>query len=282
MPELPEVETTLRGIAPKIQGQTIQTLDIRQPKLRWPLSDFLQQNRLAGQTIQKILRRGKYLILQTQPGDLLIHLGMSGNLRILPHNTPIQKHDHLDLKLNNGYLLRYHDPRRFGAWLWADQTQGGYRQHPLIKHLGPEPLSENFTPQYLQQKCQTRKSPIKTLIMNNQIVVGIGNIYANEALFLSGLHPQTPTSQLTHQDYNRLVHHIKQVLQAAIQQGGTTLKDFLTPEGKPGYFEQKLHVYGRTGQPCLQCQTPIEKHTHQQRASYLCPLCQPSPNTTKT
>lgn len=275
MPELPEVETTRRGITPKAQGQVIESIHIRQPKLRWPVSSFLQENRVTGLEILHILRRGKYLVLQTGKGDILIHLGMSGNLRILPQETPAQKHDHIDLILDNGHLLRYHDPRRFGAWLWADSTEGGYTQHPLITKLGPEPLSKAFNADYLQQQLHRRKSPIKTLIMNSQIVVGVGNIYANEALFLSGIHPQTQPSLLTPQQYKTLVHHIKQVLTAAIEQGGTTLKDFLTPDGKPGYFEQQLHVYGRAGKPCSQCQTPIEKLQLNQRAAYFCPNCQP-------
>ena len=275
MPELPEVETTLRGIQPKTEQQTIQQLIIRQPKLRWPVSAVLQQNKVAGLGILKILRRGKYLILQTAKGDILIHLGMSGNLRILPQNTPAQKHDHIDLLLENGYLLRYHDPRRFGAWLWADKAEGGYLQHPLIAKLGPEPLSDDFTADYLQQQIQRRKSSIKTLIMNSQIVVGVGNIYANEALFLSGIHPATLPQPLSPTQFQTLVDNIKKVLTAAIQQGGTTLKDFLTPDGKPGYFEQQLNVYGRANQPCPVCHTPIKKLTLNQRAAYFCPKCQP-------
>ena len=276
MPELPEVETTCRGIAPKTEGHTIQALEIRQTQLRWPVSPFLQTANLAGLGILNILRRGKYVLLQTEKGDILIHLGMSGSLRILPQDTPAQKHDHIDLMLNNGYMLRYHDPRRFGAWLWADQKEGGYAQHPLIAKLGPEPLSEAFNARYLQQRIQHRKSPIKSLIMNSAIVVGVGNIYANESLFLSGIHPQTLPTQLSLEQIQLLVAQIKHVLAAAIEQGGTTLKDFLSPDGKPGYFEQQLYVYGRAGQPCLRCQTPIEKIQLNQRSAYFCPHCQPA------
>jgi formamidopyrimidine-DNA glycosylase len=275
MPELPEVETTKRGIAPLSNGQTIQQCLVRQPKLRWPVPDVLTQNRVAGLGILNILRRGKYLILETPQGDILIHLGMSGNLRILPHGTPVVKHDHIDLILENGYLIRYHDPRRFGAWLWADKVEGGWQQHPLIAKLGPEPLSDDFNADYLSSQISRRKSPIKTLIMNSPIVVGVGNIYANESLFMSGIHPQTLPSALKPVQLETLVANIKKVLAQAIEQGGTTLKDFLTPDGKPGYFEQQLSVYGREGKPCPQCGTSIEKRVLNQRAAYFCPQCQP-------
>lgn len=271
MPELPEVETTKQGIAPHCEQQIIEKCIIRQPKLRWPVDETLAQ-KLPGLAIEKVNRRGKYLLLSTQKGVLMIHLGMSGNLRVLPQATPVQKHDHIDLLLQNGLLLRYHDPRRFGAWLWTEDTP---EHHPLLKKLGPEPLNEAFNAEYLFQKSRNRRVPIKSFIMNSHIVVGAGNIYANEALFMSQIHPLILAKNLNKTQITALTLNIKKVLTKAIEQGGTTLKDFLTPTGKPGYFEQKLQVYGREGQNCLTCQTPIQKVVIAQRASFFCPQCQP-------
>ncbi|MGC9386310.1 MAG: bifunctional DNA-formamidopyrimidine glycosylase/DNA-(apurinic or apyrimidinic site) lyase [Hydrogenovibrio sp.] len=273
MPELPEVETTRRGLQPKVEGQVITDILIRNSRLRWPVDESLRQ-KLPGLAILSIQRRAKYLLLQTQKGHLIIHLGMSGNLRVLPKGTPPLKHDHIDLILDNGYRVRYHDPRRFGCWLWTEDPP---EAHPLLTSLGPEPLSDDFNADYLWQTVQGRKRPIKTLIMTNSVVVGVGNIYANESLFLSRIHPARPAASLSQQEIETLVRHIKQVLEAAILQGGTTLKDFLSPSGQPGYFEQTLHVYGRAGQPCTQCATPIEKVLLNQRAAYFCPSCQAPP-----
>lgn len=270
MPELPEVETTRKGIQPNVEGQTIQKIIIRNGKLRWPVDTSLIE-KLPGLVILSVKRRAKYLLLETEQGHLIIHLGMSGNLRVLPQQEPAVKHDHIDLILDNGFLLRYHDPRRFGSWLW---TESPLQEHALLKSLGPEPLTDSFNAEYLYQALQGRKTAIKTFIMNNHIVVGVGNIYANESLFLSGIHPTKPAQNLTQEEATRLTRHIKAVLNSAIEQGGTTLKDFLTPDGKPGYFEQKLHVYGREGLPCLQCQKAVEKVVLNQRAAYFCSNCQ--------
>lgn len=278
MPELPEVETTLRGIQPKLVGQRIQRLLVRNPKLRWPVEEHLTHT-LAGLKIIDISRRAKYLLLKLADassnqvrGHVILHLGMSGNLRTLPESTPVQKHDHIDLLLENGWVLRYHDPRRFGAFLW---TEAPLEEHPLLKHLAPEPLSEAFNGAVLFEQLNTKQANIKSMIMNNHYVVGVGNIYANEALFMSGIHPETPANHLKKSHIESLVANIKTVLAQAITQGGTTLKDFLTPDGKPGYFEQELQVYGRDKLPCTQCQTPIQRKVLQQRASYFCPKCQP-------
>lgn len=270
MPELPEVETTKKGIEAKTQGQIIQSIVIRNPKLRWPVDPKLPQI-LPGLVILSVKRRAKYLLLETPLGHILIHLGMSGNLRVLPQSTPAKKHDHIDLLLENGWLLRYHDPRRFGCWLW---TEDPLTQHPLLKQLGPEPLTKDFNSDWLTQQLAKRSMAIKNAIMQNAIVVGVGNIYANEALFLSKIHPLRPANTLKAAEIATLVTNIKQVLTKAIAQGGTTLKDFLTPAGKPGYFEQELQVYGRANQPCTCCQQPIQKIIQNQRASYFCDHCQ--------
>lgn len=278
MPELPEVETTLRGIQPKTEGQHIQKLIVRNPKLRWPVEAHLTET-LPGKKLSKISRRAKYLLLtltddKGRESHLILHLGMSGNLRVLPQNTPHQKHDHIDVLFDNGFMLRYHDPRRFGAFLWTDEP---IMAHPLLTHLAPEPLSEEFNTDQLFQHMKGKTSAIKAIIMNNRYAVGVGNIYANESLFLSGIHPQTPANKLTRAQTDSLVSNIKQVLAKAIEQGGTTLKDFLTPDGKPGYFKQELNVYGRQGEACPVCATPIVRITQNQRASYFCPQCQPKP-----
>ncbi|WP_019894704.1 bifunctional DNA-formamidopyrimidine glycosylase/DNA-(apurinic or apyrimidinic site) lyase [Hydrogenovibrio halophilus] len=277
MPELPEVETTRRGIAPSLTDRTITRFVLRQGSLRWPVPAELTQL-LPGLVISGIQRRSKYLLLTlTRPqgtpvGTLLIHLGMSGSLRLVSEQTPPRKHDHIDLVLDEGTCLRYHDPRRFGAWLWTTEPPA---QHPLLKKLGPEPLSDDFDGTALFDALSRRKSAIKTCLMNAQIVVGVGNIYANEALFLTGLHPQTPAHSLTLAQCDALAGRIRHVLQAAIDQGGTTLNDFLSPDGTPGYFEQQLFVYGRAGDPCRRCAQPIEKRVLSQRATYFCPHCQP-------
>jgi len=270
MPELPEVETTKKGIQPKTTGQVIQSIVIRNGSLRWPVDNALSQI-LPGLVILSVERRAKYLLLATASGHIIIHLGMSGNLRVLPQSTPVRKHDHIDLILDNGWLLRYHDPRRFGCWLWTEQP---LIQHPLFKHLGPEPLTAAFNAETLSQQLVNRTLAIKHAIMQNTVVVGVGNIYANEALFMSKIHPRRPAKSLTADEIAALVTAIKQVLSNAIAQGGTTLKDFLTPDGKPGYFEQQLQVYGRVNQPCIHCRKPIQKIIQNQRASYFCTGCQ--------
>lgn len=273
MPELPEVETTRKGITPKAEKQTISAFVVRNPNLRWPVDNSLA-TLLPGLVIQSIDRRGKYLLLQTKLGTLLIHLGMSGNLRILPKNTPALKHDHVDIVLDNDYLIRLNDPRRFGSVLWHEIKDGAVENHKLLSKLGPEPLSEAFNGNYFYEKSRNRKVAIKTLVMNSHIVVGAGNIYANESLFLSQINPLTTASKLTKKQCFTLVENIKKILTAAIEQGGTTLKDFMSPDGKPGYFVQQLNVYDQKDKPCTTCKTPIERIIQNQRASYFCPKCQ--------
>lgn len=270
MPELPEVETTLLGIKPHILYQTIKSCVIRQPQLRWPIpTDKLV--RLNGYRIDSIERRGKYLILTIHDGAILIHLGMSGCLQIVSEDQAINKHDHVDIQFTNHVILRYTDPRRFGAILWAANDP---YQHPLIAKLGLEPFAPQFTGEYLHKQAVMRKCPVKSLIMDNKTVVGVGNIYATEALFGAKIHPTTPANKLSLQHMNVLVEQIKAILQRAITQGGTTLKDFLNSDGKPGYFIQQLQVYGRAGLPCLHCRTPIRSMRIGQRTTCFCINCQ--------
>lgn len=270
MPELPEVETTRRGIAPYICNRHILALSVRNARLRWPIDSNLAQI-LTGQRVHAVERRAKYLLLRCDRGTLLIHLGMSGRLRVLDDDLPPDKHDHVDIMFDNGGVLRYTDPRRFGAMLW---TQDSINDHPLIAHLGPEPLAADFDADYLLACARGRKTSIKNLIMNGSVVVGVGNIYANEALFLAGIHPERPAGSLTAVDMDRLVAAIRQVLNKALEAGGTTLRDFRRSDGKPGYFAQQLHVYGRKDQPCLVCGSAITAIRQSQRASYFCPRCQ--------
>ena len=271
MPELPEVETTKRGIEKQICHKPIVAFKLRQAQLRWPVPTELVQ-RLPGLVIQQVRRRAKYLILSTKQGHLLVHLGMSGHLKLVSANSPVEKHDHIDLVFNDGICLRYNDPRRFGAWLWTEQPP---EQHPLLVKLGPEPLEAEFNADYFWDRIHVRATAIKALVMNNHLVVGVGNIYANESLFLAGIHPLTPGKNLSRAQSDALVTHIRQVLAKAVEQGGTTLKDFMAPSGRPGYFAQALFVYNRANQACLHCGTPIERAVHFQRASYFCPHCQP-------
>lgn len=273
MPELPEVETSVRGVAPYLTGQTIEHIIIRQPQLRWQVSEELKQ--MAGAKIIAVDRRAKYLIFRTDRGDILVHLGMSGSLGILDKqtDTPIGKHDHIDLVTQNGTILRYNDPRKFGAWLWAKKAEA----HKLLATLGPEPLSADFNPDYLYQQSRHKTVAIKNFIMNNAIVVGVGNIYACESLFLAGLHPELATQNLKRTQCERLVTVIKAVLTKAILQGGTTLKDFIQPDGKPGYFAQVLQVYGRKGESCNDCGSTIQAKVIGQRNSFFCPTCQKLP-----
>ncbi len=269
MPELPEVETTRRGIEPHILGQRVSRVCVRQPRLRWPVSPELARS-LPGQRIQAVERRAKYLLLHTGAGSLIIHLGMSGSLRLVAARTPAEKHDHVDIVLAGGTCLRYRDPRRFGALLWS--PQGG--RHPLLQGLGPEPLSADFHGDHLYRQSRKRRCAIKTLIMNNAVVVGVGNIYANEALFLARIHPERAAGRLGRESCQRLAQAIKQVLAAAIEQGGTTLRDFTASDGQPGYFAQQLHVYGKAGQPCPVCGHTLRGKKIGQRASHYCPHCQ--------
>lgn len=268
MPELPEVETTLRGISPYLKNFTIEKIVVRQPKLRWVVSPELTE--FKNVKILELTRRAKYLIIHTEKGDIIGHLGMSGSVRIVPHDSPIDKHDHIDIVMNNGKLLRYNDPRRFGAWLWTENTD----EFHLFLKLGLEPLSDEFNADYLFKKSRKKMAALKTFLMDNSIVVGIGNIYANESLFLSGLHPLKPAGKLTKAQSVALVKTIKQVLTTSIKQGGTTLKDFLQPDGRPGYFVQELQIYGKKNQSCPKCGHKIESLMIGQRNSFFCPKCQ--------
>ncbi len=269
MPELPEVETTRRGIEPFVTGHTVETVIIRNKQLRWPIPSTLK-NKLTEHTFTSISRRAKYLLLQNDLGYLIIHLGMSGSLRILPIGTPVRKHDHVDLVFSD-HLLRFHDPRRFGAMLW---TQTDPQQHKLLKSLGPEPLDNNFTAEYLYQFSHLRKVSIKEFIMNSHVVVGVGNIYANEALFISRINPRRAAGKISLARYRLLVEAIKQVLAEAIKSGGTTLRDFTRENGNPGYFKQKLLVYGRAKLPCVICSQPLRAIKQGQRTTTYCTHCQ--------
>ena len=270
MPELPEVETICRGIAPHIMGQTINQVLVRQPSLRWMISDTLAED-LMGLTIVSVTRRGKYLLLATDQGTLLVHLGMSGSLRIVTTAQEVGKHDHVDIIFTNGIVLRYNDPRRFGAVLW---TREAVSEHKLLKELGPEPLSEACNGELLFQRSRKRKVPIKSFIMDSHIVVGVGNIYANEALFMAGLLPTRHAGTITLDDYQRLVECIRVVLRHAIEQGGTTLRDFVNESGKAGYFQQQLQVYGRAGLPCVSCEQPLQETRLANRTTVFCCVCQ--------
>ncbi|OHX13787.1 DNA-formamidopyrimidine glycosylase [Chromobacterium sphagni] len=270
MPELPEVETTRRGVQPHLEGRVLQGAVVRNASLRWPVPPDLSA-RLAGEKVQAVRRRAKYLLLECESGTLLIHLGMSGSLRILAAGTPPEKHDHVDLLLD-GQLLRYRDPRRFGAILWHI---GPIELHPLLQALGPEPLSDAFGGEALFQAIRKRGSPIKLVLMDNHVVVGVGNIYANESLFYAGIAPTRPASGLRRDECERLAAEIKAVLTRAIAAGGSTLRDFVASDGKPGYFQQSYMVYDRQEEPCRQCGTPIRQIRQGQRSTYYCPLCQP-------
>ncbi|WP_257276327.1 MULTISPECIES: bifunctional DNA-formamidopyrimidine glycosylase/DNA-(apurinic or apyrimidinic site) lyase [unclassified Endozoicomonas] len=270
MPELPEVETTRRGIAPHIVGQTVSDVIVRNPQLRWPVSEHLKQH-LSGRVIRSVARRAKYLLIRTDAGTLLVHLGMSGSLRILKEPQEARKHDHIDLVFSHGITLRYTDPRRFGAVLWVDDD---IMKHDLLSKLGPEPLGDEFTARRLHLKSRGKKQPVKTFIMDNHVVVGVGNIYANEALFKAGIRPDRPCGKISRARYERLTESIKETLAKAIEQGGTTLRDFVGGDGKPGYFKQELAVYGRKGEPCVHCSTPIVEIRLGNRSTCYCKRCQ--------
>lgn len=269
MPELPEVEVTRQGISPYLIDNKVTNLIVRNARLRWPVPDIAKQ--IIGQVIRNVRRRAKYLLIDTDAGTTIVHLGMSGSLRIVSLNTPVEKHDHIDLELASGRVLRLNDPRRFGAWLWCELPE---EAHPLLSKLGPEPLQHSFNPTYLSAALKNKKKAIKLCLMDNHIVVGVGNIYANEALFAAGIHPQTPAGKIDIERLTLLVVEVKQILDNAIKQGGTTLKDFTNAEGKPGYFAQKLHVYGRGGQTCTQCGHLLSEIRLGQRATVFCSLCQ--------
>lgn len=270
MPELPEVETTRRGLAPWLEGRKVAQVVTRVPALRWPIpAEFGQQ--LTGSVVTSVDRRAKWLLLRTRRGTGLLHLGMTGSFRILREPQPPGRHDHLDLVTDAGVIARFSDPRRFGAALW---TAADPALHPLLAPLGPEPLGDAFTGAGLHARCRQRDIAIKPLIMNAGIVVGVGNIYASEALFRAGIRPQLPAGRLSRARADLLVAAIREVLAEAISAGGTTLRDFHDGDGRPGYFRQQLRVYDRGGLPCLECGTPIRKVVLGQRSSYYCPRCQ--------
>lgn len=270
MPELPEVETTRRGIQPHLLGQFITAVIVRQPMLRWPVPSDLA-HRVAGQTVRAVSRRAKYLLVQFDAGSLIVHLGMSGSLRVCDPSEPYRKHDHVELVLDSGRSVRFHDPRRFGCLLWTDQP---VHEHPLLVNLGPEPLDAEFNPDYLNEQAKKRRAPIKQVIMDQRVVVGVGNIYASEALFLAGIDPRRAAHRIARHRLEKLVDTIQYTLRAAIECGGSTLRDFVNSDGQPGYFQQTLKVYGRADQPCDRCQQPIHVIKLGQRSTYYCSRCQ--------
>lgn len=278
MPELPEVETTRRGIAPHCEGRVLQTVVVRNASLRWPVEPNLPSI-LKKQKLLSVTRRAKYLLFQFPVGYLLVHLGMSGSLRVVEPGTVVKTHDHIDLCFERNVILRYNDPRRFGAFVWqawdSDQhTTDVIYQHALLSHLGPEPLSSVFDARYLKQQTAKRSAPLKSVLMDAKVVVGVGNIYANEALFKAGLHPLKAANKLSLPKAQKLVDEIKFVLSRSIKQGGTTLRDFVGGDGKPGYFAQQLDVYGRGGEPCKHCAKPLTEKRLQNRTTVYCTQCQ--------
>lgn len=269
MPELPEVETSRRGIAPWVLHQQVRGVVVRDRRLRWPIPGDIERV-LPGQVIHSLRRRAKYLLLETNAGTAMLHLGMSGSLRIIDAEEPAGKHDHVDIQFDSGKALRFRDPRRFGSLLWTDKPQ----EHNLLRYLGPEPLSQDFDGDYLWQKARGRRISIKPFIMNSAVVVGVGNIYASESLFLAGINPKRAAGRIARHRYDRLAETIKDVLARAIKAGGTTLRDFYGGDGEPGYFKQELEVYGREGEHCRTCNTIIRAIVQGQRSTYYCKTCQ--------
>ena len=269
MPELPEVETSRRGLAPWMEGRQIQSVIIRDRRLRWPVPDGIE-NLLCGQTIRSLRRRAKYLLFDTEAGTAMLHLGMSGSVRIVDQEEPAAKHDHIDIQLTGGKAMRFRDPRRFGSFLWSENVA----DHPLIRNLGPEPLSEQFDGDYLWRTARGRRVAIKQFIMNATVVVGVGNIYASESLFEAGIHPKRRSDRISKKRMFLLADAIKNVLGRAIKAGGTTLQDFHGSDGEPGYFQQSLDVYGRGGEACHRCNAEIRVAVLGQRSTFYCIDCQ--------
>lgn len=268
MPELPEVEVTRRGIAPHLVGRTLAAVTVREPRLRWPVPPEVRD--LAGREVKRVLRRGKYLLLDCGDGHLIVHLGMSGSLRVAEAGTPAGKHDHVDFVVPPA-VLRLRDPRRFGAVLWAS---GPVEAHPLLRHLGVEPLTRAFSGARLHRLTRNRRVPVKSFLMDARQVVGVGNIYASESLFLAGIHPRTPARRLSRERCERLAAAVKRVLRTAIRAGGSSLRDFVGSDGREGYFQRRAWVYDRAGEPCRRCGTAIRRFVQGQRATYYCPACQ--------
>ena len=269
MPELPEVETSRRGLAPWMEGRQIRSVVVRDRRLRWPVPEGIENN-LCGQTIHSLRRRAKYLLFDTDAGTAMLHLGMSGSVRIIDHDEPAAKHDHLDIQLIDGKAMRFRDPRRFGSFLWSENAA----DHPLIRNLGPEPLGQDFDGDYLWQAARGRRVAIKQFIMNAAVVVGVGNIYASESLFEAGIHPKRRSDRVARKRMFLLADAIKDVLERAIRAGGTTLQDFHGSDGEPGYFQQRLSVYGRGGDRCHRCSTEIKVAVLGQRSTFYCTSCQ--------
>ena len=271
MPELPEVETTRRGLAPHVEGRRISAVTLRRPDLRWPIPPEVARE-LPGQRIDAVRRRAKYLLMETSAGSALLHLGMSGSLRVLPASTPVTAHDHVDIALEGDAprVLRFNDPRRFGSLLWQPVGE----VHPLLRGLGPEPLSDAFDGDYLWKITRRRSMAIKQLIMNSRLVVGVGNIYASEALFRARIRPRRQARSLKRDECKRLARAIKATLAMAVKVGGTTLRDYVGADGNPGYFRQRLYVYEREGKPCRVCGEPVKQFTQGQRSTYWCAHCQ--------
>jgi formamidopyrimidine-DNA glycosylase len=269
VPELPEVETTRRGIRDALIGRRIEALVVREPRLRWRIEDELPA-RLAGRVVRDVRRRAKYLLLDVDDGTLIVHLGMSGSLRVLEPSVGLLPHDHYDLAIDGGRVLRFNDPRRFGSLLWADDAS----RHPLLAGLGPEPLDDSFDAEYLASRARGRKVAIKPFLMDQRIVVGVGNIYASEALYRAGIRPKRAAGRVARPRFPGLVRAVRDVLSAAIRKGGTTLRDYVGADGNPGYFRQRLYVYERTGEPCRRCGTPIRQIVQGNRSTYFCPSCQ--------
>jgi formamidopyrimidine-DNA glycosylase len=270
MPELPEVETTRRGIAPSLEGSRVRALVVRERRLRWPVPRGLEAS-LADAVIERVDRRGKYLLLTTARGTALVHLGMSGSMRVLRADAPPGKHDHYDIVLESGDCVRFHDPRKFGSLLW---TTAAPESHPLLKGLGPEPLGSGFTGEYLWRRARGRRVAIKIFLMNAAVVVGVGNIYASESLHRAGINPRRAAGRVSREGMDRLAAAVREVLEEAVTVGGTTLRDFHDGDGKPGYFRGELRVYDRAGEPCRACGTPIRQFTQGQRSTWYCPACQ--------
>lgn len=274
MPELPEVETTRRGLAPHVEGRRVANVVLRRPDLRWPIP-YEVVSLLPGQRVMAVRRRAKYLLLDTAAGSALLHLGMSGSLRVLAADTPVRAHDHVDIALEasgrqGARVLRFNDPRRFGCLLWQPPGE----THELLADLGPEPLSDQFGGDYLFALSRGRSAPVKTFLMDQRVVVGVGNIYVAEALFAAGISPLRAAGKVSRERYQRLAEEIRRILGHAIERGGTTLRDFLAPDGAPGYFEQELSAYGRGGEPCPRCGRPLKQASIGQRTTVWCGNCQ--------
>jgi formamidopyrimidine-DNA glycosylase len=276
MPELPEVEVTRRGVAPHIEGRVVEQAVLRREGLRWPFPPGLSEL-LAGRRIIATGRRGKYLLIEFEHGTLIVHLGMSGHLRVLPPGIEPRKHDHFDLVVTGPegrQVLRLHDPRRFGAVLWHGKDEGDLEEHMLLRGLGVEPLGEGFSGELLWRETRKRNAPIKQVLLAGDIVVGVGNIYACESLFRAGINPKTPAARISRTRYDRLAEAIKDILAAAIVQGGSTLRDFIAVNGQSGYFQQTYFVYDRAGVPCRNCGSPVRQIKQGQRSTFYCVQCQ--------